>query len=296
MRARFSLLAVLCLLAIWAGARADEPKAAIKTGGSYEVETIKDVAYYEGKDADPVKHKLDLYLPKGKKDFPVLFFVHGGGWRNGDKKSFGKIGSVFAQNGIGAVFISYRLSPGVVHPAHVQDVAKAFAWTVNNIGKHGGKADQIIISGHSAGGHLVALLATDETYLKAEKLSRENIKGVIPVSGVFSIRHNERNEPVFGKDEEVAKNASPLLHVEGKLPPFLILYAEKDLGDLGKQAVQMNEALQKAKCESECRMMKDRDHGTIMRNVANEDDPATQAMLEFFAKHTDLRLKAKEAK
>src|SRR4051812_17749446 len=54
-----------------------------------EVETLKNVAYYEGADADPVHHKLDLYVPKGKKDFPVLFFVHGGAWRHGDKNYFG---------------------------------------------------------------------------------------------------------------------------------------------------------------------------------------------------------------
>ena len=295
MKARFYLQPMLCFLVVGVGARADETRPVIKTGGPYEVEVVKDIAYYEGKDADPVKHKLDLYLPKGKKDFPVFFFVHGGAWRGGDKKLYGKIGSVFAQNGVGMVAISYRLSPAVQHPAHVQDVARAFAWTVHNIAKHGGKADQIALSGHSAGGHLVALLATDDSYLKGEKLSRKNVKGVVPLSGVFTIRHTDRSESVFGK-EESCKNASPMTHVQTHLPPFLILYAEKDLGDLGKQAVQMNEALQQLKCESECRMMKERDHGTIMRNTANEDDPTTKAILEFLAKHTDLKLKTKEAK
>jgi hypothetical protein len=118
---------------------------------------------------------------------------------------------------------------------------------------------------------------------------------VVPLSGVFTIRHTDRSEPVFGK-EESCKNASPMTHVQAHLPPFLILYAEKDLGDLGRQAVQMNEALQQTNCESECRMIKERDHGTIMRNVANEDDPTTQAMLDFLAKHTDLKLKTKETR
>src|ERR1700746_3277610 len=67
-------------------ARADQDKAKAKT---FEVETIEDIPYYQGKDADPVKHKLDLYLPKGVKDFPVLFFVHGGAWRMGDKAHLG---------------------------------------------------------------------------------------------------------------------------------------------------------------------------------------------------------------
>ena len=64
-------------------APAAEKKPAVQTGGHYQVEAVQDVAYYEGKDADPVRHRLDLYLPKGHKDFPVLLFVHGGGWTKG---------------------------------------------------------------------------------------------------------------------------------------------------------------------------------------------------------------------
>src|SRR5262249_4670874 len=150
-------------------------------------ETIKDVPYYEGKDADAVRHKLDLYLPKGHKNYPVLFFVHGGAWRSGKKELYAPLGNLIARHGIGCVVINYRLSPSVQHPAHIQDVARAFAWTQRHIGKHGGRADQLFISGHSAGGHLVALLATAPSYLKGEKLELSHIKGVIALSGVYTI-------------------------------------------------------------------------------------------------------------
>ncbi len=143
---------------------------------------MKDLTYYEGAEKDQAKHKLDLYLPKDKKDFPVLFFIHGGGWIHGDKGFMGLysgVGRFYASQGIGAVIINYRLSPGVKHPEHIKDIARAFAWTVKNIEKYGGRPDQIFVCGHSAGGHLVALLATDETYLKAEGVSDKNIKAVI---------------------------------------------------------------------------------------------------------------------
>src|SRR5262245_61264796 len=153
-----------------APARADEVKK------SFEVEIFNDISYNDAKDADPNKQKLDLYLPKGQKDFPTLFFVHGGTWKSGDRKSTWKsgdqsrgypdLGKFMAQHGVGAVIISYRLSPKVQHPAHIEDVAKAFAWTCTHIEKYGGKADQIFCCGHSAGGHLVSLLATDDKYLK----------------------------------------------------------------------------------------------------------------------------------
>ena len=59
---------------------------------------------------------------------------------------------------------------------------RAFAWTRRNIGRYGGRTDQVFACGHSAGGHLVSLLATDERYLKAEGLSDKDIRGVVSVS------------------------------------------------------------------------------------------------------------------
>ncbi len=103
---------------------ADE-KPAVMVGGKFEVEATLDIAYYEGKNADAKKHKLNLYVPKGHKDFPVLFFIHGVAWTSGDRALYGSVGSVFAKNGIGTVVISYRLSPGIQHPEHIRDVARA---------------------------------------------------------------------------------------------------------------------------------------------------------------------------
>ena len=182
-----------------------------------EVQIIPDVPYYTGKDADPVKHRLDLYLPRGQKDFPVLFFVHGGAWRHGDKSYLGvysMLGMFWARHGVGAAITNYRLTPTVMHPEHIKDVAKAFAWTYKNIDRYGGRADEIFVSGHSAGGHLVALLATDDSYLKAEGLSLRTIRGAIPMSGVYDV--GERNrifDAAFGTAPKAREDASPLFHV-----------------------------------------------------------------------------------
>ena len=207
---------------------------------TYEVKAVKDLTYYEGAEKDQAKHKLDLYLPKDKKDFPVLFFVHGGGWIHGDKGFLGLysgVGRFYASQGIGAVIINYRLSPGVKHPEHIKDVARAFAWTVKNIEKYGGRPDQIFVSGHSAGGHLAALLVTDETYLKAEGVSDKNIKAVISLSGVYEVPANILPQ-VFGTDENICKKASPTENVKTGLPPFLIVYADKDLIYCDKEPAQ----------------------------------------------------------
>jgi dipeptidyl aminopeptidase/acylaminoacyl peptidase len=274
------------ILAVVPARAADRPAPPAAPAG--DVEEVKDLAYYDGKDADPEKHRLDLYLPKGRKDFPVLFFVHGGAWRSGDKRQYAPLGRLFARQGLGTVIINYRLSPKVQFPAHIQDVARAFGWTHANISKYGGRPDEIVISGHSAGGHLVALLATDESYLKAEKLSRADIRAVVALSGVYLILP-PLFRSVFGKDDAAYKSASPLQHVGPGEPPFLIVYADRDFPTCGTVSERMCRALKDCKCDAASREIKDRDHISIIRRMAQADDPATQALLDFVARHTSLK-------
>src|SRR4051794_23586093 len=90
-RATFlSTLAAMAALSSQAVAADDKGEKPAKT---YEVEKIKDISYYDGPDQDKIKHRLDLYLPRGAKDYPVLFFVHGGAWVTGDKDQFGVYGA-----------------------------------------------------------------------------------------------------------------------------------------------------------------------------------------------------------
>lgn len=169
-------------VSIWGPGRTPEPRC--------EVQRIADIEYSNEPADEPWRHQLDLYLPKGVQNFPVVVFIHGGAWMIGDNRCCGlysSIGEFFASHGIGAVLPNYRLSPGARHPDHIRDVARAFAWTRAHIVEYGGRADQLFLAGHSAGGHLVALLATDERYLKAVGLSAADIQGVIAVSGVYHI-------------------------------------------------------------------------------------------------------------
>jgi arylformamidase len=155
-----------------------------------DVREVRDVAYRSGPLTDPIRHRADLFLPRGKEDFPVVVLVHGGGWTIGDNRCCGlysSVGQFLASQGIGVVLPNYRLSPAVTHPEHIRDVARAVRWTHDHIAEYGGDPKRIYLMGHSAGGHLVALLATDESYLKAEGLGTGDIKGVIPVSGVYRI-------------------------------------------------------------------------------------------------------------
>ncbi len=187
---RSSLIPVLAvtLMVSIGSARAEDPAPA--KAPPFKTEFFSDVPYYTGPDAAGEYHTLDVMVPKGQKDFPVIVLVHGGSWLFGDKSSFGyytAVAECLAEQGVGVVLPNYRLSPAVKHPEHVKDVARAVAWTKKHIAEYGGRPDQIILAGHSAGGHLVSLLVTDDQYLKAEGLSVADVKGVISISGPYKV-------------------------------------------------------------------------------------------------------------
>jgi len=261
----------------------EEPVAA-----AYEVDEFKNVAYRDDKDADPIKHRLDLYVPKGQRNFPVLFFVHGGGWHSGSKELYAGLGQMFARNGIGAVVINYRLTPKVQWPTHVEDVATAFAWTRNNIGRYGGRPDRIVCFGHSAGGHLVSLLATDEKYLKAEKCSFKDIRCVVTISGAYALDEIYGLWPsVFGRNRADRREASPLHHISKDHPPFFILYAEKDLPTVDRVSGEFFEALRKANVDVREQMMPQRTHVSAILLAHKDGDPTTEAIFDFIERHTE---------
>jgi acetyl esterase/lipase len=299
-----------------AGVRADQTASPVRE--------LRNIPYWASQSADPVRHRLDLYLPRGQKDFPVVVFVHGGAWVMGDKGFFGwgsRLGQYYAAHGIGVVMPSYRLSPGIKHPEHVKDVARAFAWTVKNIHRYGGNPDRLFLCGHSAGGHLVALLATDETYLKAEGVKLSQVKGVIAVGGVYrlpevnlcvklpalgdsSLRQLFGGSgkaakkasaeldlnlnpfgPVFGKDAKVLRDASPVNHVRAGLPPFLLVYSDDELPLLPEMAREFARQLERCKCDVQTLKVSGRDHETVMFYATADTDPVAQAIRKFVAGH-----------
>lgn len=197
-----------------------------------------------GAAADADKHRLDLYLPRDKKNFPVVVFLHGGSWRSGDRSLYTALGDRLARAGIGVAIPSYRLMPQNPHPAQVEDVAAAFAWVVRNIPKYGGNVSRIYLSGHSAGAHLAALLALDEKYLNQFGLTRRAIRSVIVMSGIYNVDKLD-TFLVAGGDSGGKHDASPVAHAHSGAPPFLISYCQWDYFGLPKQAREFTLALKK---------------------------------------------------
>lgn len=278
MRTILSVLIVVILTGVSLSAAQPSPP--------YSFQVYTNIAYYDGPDAHPVKHRLDLFVPEGLKNAPVLLFVHGGGWTSGDKNLYSFIGRAFAEQGFATAVINYRLSPQVQHPAHIEDVARAFSWVHTNIAQYGGNPEKIFVMGHSAGGHLVALLALDEKYLQAHGLTLAAIKGVIPISGVYDVTEAfTLYRSVFGADPQQRQDASPITHVGPNKPPFSILYAQFDFPGLGTQAQQLLALLRQHENEATITEIPNRDHVTIITNIGAPNDQTTQEILKFLQNH-----------
>ncbi|CAN5233490.1 hypothetical protein BH10PLA2_BH10PLA2_38290 [soil metagenome] len=284
---------------------------------SFEVKQFSNVVYRPlaaNEDASLNKNKLDLYLPVGGRDYPVIMFIHGGAWVFGDKNQLGLyqlLATYWAKRGVGVAVANYRLSPAVQHPAHIQDVAKAFAWVKANIGGYGGDVNQLFVSGQSAGGHLVSLLATDESYLKAEGMALTDIKGVLTLSGVYNLparyaasglpavagmptgpdAAKQRSMPfarVFGNDPKLVQQAAPMSHVHKGLPPFLVLYAQRDPKILRDMALEFSGELEKAGQSVDLVEAPGRNHFTEILFLGQKGDPVVVAITSFLRKHAKI--------
>jgi len=245
------------------------------------VELHRDIPYCEGPAADADKHKLDVYTPINKPRAPVFFFIHGGAWKSGDRSYYPPLGNRYAQEGLVTVIPSYRLAPKHKYPAQIEDVAAAFAWTVRHIADYGGDTNRIYVGGHSAGGHLAALLGLDETALAAHKLSPKLIRGILALSGVYDLTVGDFQNSVFGKDPQIRHDASPLFHIKAGAPPFLITYCQWDYFSLPAQAREFHHALQAAGDSAELVYVPGQNHLSEMINVTSPTDPLVSAALKF---------------
>jgi len=246
------------------------------TRPSFKVSVRKDLSY--GGETAHERQRLDLYLPEGVDNFATLLFVHGGAWRTGSKDLLWhrRICRVLAERGFGAAAVNYRLSPAVTHPAHIEDVAAAFAFLRKEVKKAGGDVGRIFVCGHSAGGHLAALLVANERFRAAHGLKASDVAGVIAVSGVYEITGNMFG--AFGGEPKNWNDASPLWNLRPGLPPFVILSAERDPALLRRMAGRFAAASVKKRNHVSFVTLPGLNHLTVLRSLS---DPDAEAFLRM---------------
>ncbi|MEZ6128143.1 MAG: alpha/beta hydrolase [Planctomycetaceae bacterium] len=252
--------------------------------------------------ADPAHERqvLDVYSPDGAKNLPVVFWIHGGGWQQGDKSDVQIKPRVFCERGFVFVSTNYRLLPHVEMDVLIRDVAKSLGWVHRHIADHGGDPGRIFVMGHSAGAQLAALLCIDDRYLRAEDVPLTVLKGCVPVDGdtfdlpaiimTAEFRQTLHGLPLptnghrvkFGNDPLKHIDFSAVTHVERDkgIPPFLILHVSGH-PDTTAQARRLSQVLSKADVPVTVFGARETTHSQLNANLGQPDDPATRELLKF---------------
>ena len=173
--------------------------------------------------------KLDLVLPKGKKDFPTLVWFHAGGLRRGKKH----IPRLFQINDIAVAAVNYRLSGKDAQcPDYIYDAAAAAAWVKKHIAEYGGDPEKIYISGHSAGGYLTMMLALDPKYLGAYKMKPGDFAGYFPISGQATTHFRilaERKGKGMNVPSVVLDEYAPIQLAGKGVPPLTLIVGDSEV-------------------------------------------------------------------
>ncbi len=229
-----------------------------------------------------------------------MFWIHGGGWQQGDKTDVALKAKALTERGFVFVSTNYRLLPEVSMDVLTGDIAKSFGWVHKNISKYGGDPKRVFVGGHSAGAQLAALICTDDRYLKTEGVPFDVLKGCVPVDGdtydipkiistaehrqtlyggtMFTFGHRQK----FGNDPEKHVDFSAVTHVAKNkgIPPFLILYFSGN-PDTHAQARRLEAVLREADIPAEAYGKGDSNHSQLNNDLGNPDDPATQQLYKF---------------
>ena len=172
------------------------------------------------------RQSMDVYRPKVDQGKPTVVFVYGGAWRSGTKQDFKFIGHALTQLGHAVIIPDYQLYPAVKFPVFIEDVAKAVKQVeLRSDSLLGRNLDEIILMGHSAGGHTAAMLYTDRGYFNRNRV-KANVVGMIGLAGPYDLTL-EYTE-VVGVFDGAGKRSQPIDYIKPGLAPALLLSGAND--------------------------------------------------------------------
>lgn len=194
-------------------------------GGGQGVELVGDAVPF-GRD----RQTLDVWRPNaswGKR--PVVVFIYGGGWTNGDRRSYAFAARAFARAGFVVVVPDYRKVPTVRFPAFVQDGAAAVHWVRDHVADYGGDPTRIALAGHSAGAYNAVMLALDRRWLRAEGVDPVIVKAAVGLSGPYDFYPFDKprsRAAMLGVTDPMA--TQPISFARADAPPLLLVTSSRD--------------------------------------------------------------------
>jgi arylformamidase len=185
---------------------------------------------------------LDVF-PAKRPGAPVFVFIHGGYWRRFSAKDYSLVALGLVPLGITTVLVDYALCPKVTIDEIARQCRAALAWTLRNIGEHGGDPARVAVGGHSAGGHLSAMcLETrwDEDY----GIARDPLAAAVLVSGIYDLEPLRFSylQPSIQLDDGVIRRNSPLFAVRPCATPVLVTYGADESEEFARQSSEFQAA------------------------------------------------------
>lgn len=236
------------------------------------------------------KQKLDVYLPLGRLgEAPVFLFLHGGGFKEGDRALYGYIAWPFAKHGVITAVASYRfIGEGFHYPDQPEDAREAIAWIYRNIHRYGGNPKQIYMGGHSAGAILSADVGLDRGWLQGRGLPGTLIQGVAAVSGPYDLRpesYEASAEEVeelaaYAPSAELAEQASPLFHINNPAPRAVVAVGSLEEKYL-KSSQDLAQKLAAKGSNTRLIVLKGHRHDDMVLSLGRKESGLFQAVLDM---------------
>lgn len=253
------------------------------------------IRYAEREGVAARRTSLDIHRPADLEGpAPIVVFVHGGGWSIGDKALVNVKPAWAARNGWILVSVNYRLSPAVEHPEHARDVAAAVAWVRANAEAFGGDPDRIALMGHSAGAHLAAIVACEESLLGEVGMSPDQLAGVVLLDGAgYNLprrmstlpatgRLHDMYHGAFGADPDLWERASPTLQARpgDDLPALLAVHVGLRI-ESRVESRELADKWRESGSRAEVHHARGNDHAGINRQLGEPGDADTPVIEAF---------------
>ena len=229
------------------------------------------------------KETLDLFVP-AVPPLGTLLFIHGGYWRSLDKAEHLFVAPPFVANGYAVAVVNYDLCPAVGIATIVDECRRALAWLVSEGRRHGANAERIVVSGHSAGGHLAAMLLA--TPAEAFGTARHPLRGAVSVSGVHDLRPltQASMNADLRLDAHEAARLSPILAAPKCDAPIVIAVGGNETSEFLRQAMLLWDAWPASRPPRTQGplVVPERHHFSIVADYADPASELTRATLQLF--------------
>ncbi len=254
----------------------------------------KDISYPSATKSN--RNQLDVYYPKDvsqAKD--VLVFIHGGSWDSGKKDIYWWMGRNFASKNVVTVIINYPLSPAAGYEDMARDCAAAIKWVKDSIATYGGNPERIFAMGHSAGGHLEALIDLDPRFFAEQQIANP-LRGIILNDGFGLdmeqyLKLAEKNDQTtsflktFTTDPENWKKGSPLTYFDQIKHPYYILVGGETYEAIKLQSKRFYDMLTEAHKPVKYEVIPKKQHVPMISQMVFGANPLYQSIIDFMQSH-----------